>query len=52
MAEWVIERAGPAHERSAFSCGKPLLDVFLCSLADNQLHLYLPIKTVAAMFAG
>jgi GNAT superfamily N-acetyltransferase len=35
MAEWVIERLGPAHERSAFSCGKPPLDVFLCSLASQ-----------------
>jgi GNAT superfamily N-acetyltransferase len=29
MPEWQIERLARAHDRSAFSCGKPALDEFL-----------------------
>ena len=29
MADWIIEPFGKAHERSAFTCGKPSLDDFI-----------------------
>src|SRR5262249_45560900 len=35
MAEWVIERLRPEHERTAFACGQPLLDTFLRTLASQ-----------------
>src|SRR5262245_43885579 len=35
MAEWVIERLRPAHERAAFSCGTPSLDQFLHTLVTQ-----------------
>jgi len=35
MAEWVIEPLRGAHDRAAFSCGKPPLDNFLRALASQ-----------------
>ena len=29
MADWIIEPFGKAHDRSAFTCGKPSLDDFI-----------------------
>jgi hypothetical protein len=34
MAEWIIERLRPTHERKEFSCGKAVLDEFFCSLVS------------------
>jgi GNAT superfamily N-acetyltransferase len=35
MAEWVIQRLRPIHERADFSCGQPLLDAFLHTLVTQ-----------------
>ena len=35
MAEWVIERLRPAHERAAFTCGAPSLEQFLHTLVTQ-----------------
>ena len=35
MADWVIERLRPAHERAAFCCGTPSLDQFLHTLVTQ-----------------
>jgi GNAT superfamily N-acetyltransferase len=35
MANWVIEKLKPEHDRAGFSCGKPALDTFLTSLVSQ-----------------
>jgi GNAT superfamily N-acetyltransferase len=35
MAEWVIQRLTPAHDRTLFSCGKAPLDTFLVTLVSQ-----------------
>jgi GNAT superfamily N-acetyltransferase len=35
VVPWTIERLGDEHDRSGFSCGKPLLDDFLKKLAGQ-----------------
>jgi GNAT superfamily N-acetyltransferase len=35
MADWVIERLRPDHDRSGFSCGQAPLDAFLATLVSQ-----------------
>jgi GNAT superfamily N-acetyltransferase len=35
MAEWLIERLRPEHDKAGFSCGKPALDAFLHTLVGQ-----------------
>ena len=35
MADWLVQRWSTFHDRGAFSCGKPPLDVFLSTLVSQ-----------------
>ena len=48
MAEWQIERLGPQHDRSLFSCGKPTLDNFILKLVGQYEKRNLGRTYVAA----
>lgn len=57
MAQWVIERIRPAHQRGEFSCGKSALDVFLHSLVSqyekrNLGRTYVAIEPGRTRVAG
>ena len=51
MAEWVIESFGKEHDRSRFSCGKPLLDDFIRTRVSQYEKRRLG-KTFVAVPAG